>query len=418
MILLVFLLVWSAFFAGAETIYSSVNKIRLRQFAKEGRPGSKKALHIAEDFDNMISAVLVGNNITNTAAATISAQIFIEMVGGNTGVILNTVVMTIVILIFGEILPKTLANEKTETLAIAFAGLMTIIIKICSPISKLFIKMTEFLLKFFKDKNDPLPSVTEEEIKVILDISEKEGVIDHLERKLMLRSMHLDETPIREFMTPRIDMVAININQPIEEIIELFFESRYSRIPVYEESIDNIIGILTEKDFLNDLIINDHTDIRKLIRKPIFVVETMKVSSILPQLKQEKVPVAIVLDEFSGTSGLVTLKDILEGIVGEILDDRDEKVKLITKVSENVYIFHPKYQLHRFADKLNIRMPKSDYNTLGGWVLENLETVPSKGDSFIYDNLKVSVEDIENQRINSIKVEIQSIPNADDYTRP
>ncbi|MFD1038950.1 hemolysin family protein [Virgibacillus byunsanensis] len=415
-ILLIILLVWSAFFAGAETIYSSVNKIRLKQFVKEGRSGSKKALSIAEDFDSMISAVLVGNNITNTAAATISAQIFIETIGGNLGVIINTVVMTVIILIFAEVLPKTLAKEKTETLAISFSGIMNIIIKICTPINILLAKLTEYSLRLFKEEKGFLPSVTEEEIKLILDISEKEGVIDKLERKLILRSMHLDETPIKEIMTPRIDIVAININQPIEEIIELFFESRFSRVPVYKESNDNIIGILTEKDFLNHLITNDNIDIRELLREPIFILESMKISSILPQLKKEKIPMAIVLDEFSGTAGLVTLKDILEEIVGEILDDRDEKVELITKVGENVYTFHPKYQLYNFAEKFNIRLPKSDYYTLGGWIIENLETVPSKGASFTYENLKVSVEDVEDRRIKRIKVEIKSNIKADDHT--
>lgn len=413
--LLVILLVWSAFFSGAETIYSSVNKIRLKQFVKEGRPGSKEALRIAEDFDSMISTVLIGNNITNTAAATISAQIFIETLGGNLGVILNTVVMTIIILIFAELLPKTMAKANTEGLAIFFSGLMNILIKICSPINILFTKMTEYLLKLFKER-DPLPSVTEEEIKVIMDISVKEGVIDEIERKLILRSMYLDETPIKEILTPRIDIVAINVNQPIEDIIELFFENRFSRIPVYEESIDNIIGILIEKDFFTHLLANDNTDIRELLREPLFVVESMKVSSLLPQLKKLKVPMAVVLDEYSGTAGIVTLKDILEVIIGEILDDRDDKVELMSKVGENVYTFHPKYQLYNFSLKVNIPLPKSAYKTIGGWVIENLETVPSKGASFSYENLKMIVDEVEGRRIKRIKVEIQSNNKADDYT--
>lgn len=405
-VLLVILLVWSAFFSGAETIYSSVNKIRLKQFVKEGRRGSKKALRIAEDFDSMISAVLIGNNITNTAAATISAQIFIESIGGDLGVILNTVVMTIIILIFAEVLPKTLAKEKTETLALSISGLMDIIIKICTPMNILFTKMTEYSLKFFKER-DPLPSVTEDEIKLILDISEKEGVIDKIERKLILRSMYLDETPVKGILTPRIDIVAIDINQPTEKIVELFFESRFSRIPVYEDGVDNIIGILIEKDLLNHLLANDNTNIRELLREPLFIVESMKVSSLLPQLKREKVPMAIVLDEFGGTAGIVTLKDILEEIVGEILDDRDDTVELMCKVNVNCYTFHPRYQLHNFAIRLNIPLPKSSYNTLGGWVIENLETVPSKGAFFTYEDLKVSVDEVEGRRIKRIKVEIQ-----------
>ncbi|KKI91679.1 hypothetical protein WQ54_13235 [Bacillus sp. SA1-12] len=413
--LLVILLVLSAFFSGAETIYSSVNKIRLKQFVKERRPGSKEALRIAEDFDSMISTVLIGNNITNTAAATISAQIFIETLGGNLGVILNTVVMTIIILIFAEVLPKTMGKANTEGLAIYFSGLMNILIKICSPINILFTKMTEYSLKLFKER-DPLPSVTEEEIKVIMDISVKEGVIDKIERKLILRSMYLDETPIKEILTPRIDIVAININQPIEDIIELFFENRFSRIPVYEKNIDNIIGVLTEKDFFIHLLANDNTNIREILREPLFVVESMKVSSLLPQLKKQKVPMAVVLDEFSGTAGIVTLKDILELIVGEILDDRDDTVELMSQVGENVYTFHPKYQLYNFSLMVNIPLPKSSYKTIGGWVIENLETVPSKGASFRYENLKMIVDEVEGRRIKRIKVEIQSNNKADDYT--
>ncbi|MDC3417625.1 hemolysin family protein [Aquibacillus salsiterrae] len=412
-ILLMTLIVMSAFFSSAETAYSSVNKIRLKNFVDEGRRGSKKALHIAENFDNTLSTILVGNNIVNIAAASISAAVATKLFGGNTGLFISTIAMTILILIFGEILPKSLAKEHAESYSLAIATVLFLLIKLLTPINFFFAKLKRVVTNLFA-KGEGMPSVTEEEIKVMLDISQEEGVIDKEERELINRSMDFDDTIAGEIITPRMDMVAIEVNQSVEDIKQIFFEERFSRIPVYEENIDNIIGILSEKEFFTHLLKYKEVNLRELLREPFFIVESMKISGLLPRLQKEKLHMAIVLDEFGGTAGLLTLEDILEEIVGEIWDEQDEKVSAISRINENVYKFDAQFQLDNFADMMKLPEPDSSYHTLGGWVIENLEAVPAHGDSFEYENLKVIVDEVTNRRIKKVKIEIKRENESED----
>ncbi|WP_070119569.1 hemolysin family protein [Bacillus marinisedimentorum] len=405
-LLLTFLILLSAFFSSAETAYSSVNKIRLKHFVDEGRRGSRRALAIAEEFDKTLSTILVGNNIVNIAAASISAKLATDLVGGTTGILVSTVIMTILILIFGEILPKSLAKENAESYSLMISGVLQFLIILLTPINFFFIQLKLLVSKFFS-KESGMPSVTEEEIKVMLDISEEEGVIDRGERELIHRSMDFDDILVREILTPRIDMVAIEVNQPVEEIKQVFFDERFSRIPVYEETIDNVIGVLSEREFYTHVLKYNDVNIREIMRKPKFVVESMKISSLLPQLQKQKVHMAIVLDQYGGTAGLVTLEDVLEEIVGDIWDEQDEKINEMTKISDTVYEFDAQYQLDDFAETMHISMPESSYHTLGGWVIEIFGTLPVKGDAFNFGNLTVTVDEVEERRIRKIIVEIQ-----------
>ncbi|MGD6847964.1 hemolysin family protein [Rossellomorea aquimaris] len=405
LVLLGALILLSAFFSSAETAYSSVNKIRLKNFVSEGRRGSIKAHYIAENFDKALSTILVGNNIVNIAAASISAKLATDIFGGNTGLVISTFVMTLLILIFGEILPKSLAKENAETYSLTISGVLFFLIKVLTPINFFFIKLKELVSKFFS-KNHEMPSVTEEELKVMLDISEEEGVIDKEERELIHRSMDFDDILATEVLTPRIDVKAVEVNQPIEEIKEMFFEERFSRIPVYEDHIDNVIGILSEKEFFTHLIKFGEVNIRELIREPMFIFESVKISTLLTKLQKNNVHMAIVVDEFGGTTGIITLEDILEEIVGEIWDEQDEKTHSMRKISEKEYQFDSQYQLDEFTELLDVPEPESSYHTLGGWVVESFEDLPSEGDSFDYENLKVSVEEVDNRRVRTIKVEI------------
>ncbi|SHN36588.1 hemolysin family protein [Gracilibacillus kekensis] len=404
--LLMSLIMLSAFFSSAETAFSSVNKIRLKHFADEGRPGSKRALQIAEQFDKTLSTILVGNNIVNIAAASIAATVATDIFGGSLALVGSTVVMTILILIFGEILPKSLAKEHAESYSLLIANILYVLIHALTPVNFLFLQLKTVVSKLFA-KSNQLPSVTEEEIKVMLDISEEEGVIDKEERELIYRSMDFDETVAEEVLTPRIDVVAIEISQSVEEIKHIFFEERFSRIPVYEETVDNIIGILSEKEFLTHLVKYGDVNIKELIREPLFVVESMKISTLLPQLQKEKVHMAIVLDEFGGTSGLITLEDVLEEIVGEIWDEQDEKVNAMSKINDKVYSFDAQYQLDDFAEVLNIAKPESSYHTIGGWVIENIKAIPKDGDRFEYENMQVFVDEVTDRRVRKVRIEIQ-----------
>ncbi|MFC3039979.1 hemolysin family protein [Virgibacillus xinjiangensis] len=404
-ILLVSLILLSAFFSSAETAFSRVNTIRLKSFAGESRKGSKRALYIAENFDKALTTILIGNNIVNIAAASISATLAAVIFGGSTGLIASMVVMTIVILIFGEVLPRSLAKEHAESYTLAISPVLYFLMNVLTPVNYFFTKLKGIVGTYFA-KKIPMPSITEEEIKHLLDISEEEGVIDKEERELIYRSMEFDDTLAEEVLTPRIDVAAVEINQPIEEIKQVFFEERYSRIPVYEETIDNIVGVLSEREFLTHLVRYGQVDIKELLMEPYFVVKSRKISSLLPQLQQEKVHMAIVLDEFGGTEGILTLEDVLEEIVGEIWDEQDDKTNAVSKINEHEYAMDARCELDEFADAMHVPHPESSSHTLGGWVIENLKRTPSHGDSFTYENLKLVVDEVTDHRIKKVKVEI------------
>ncbi|EGL83358.1 protein of unknown function DUF21 [Caldalkalibacillus thermarum TA2.A1] len=405
-IILLVLLVLSAFFSSSETAFSSANKIRLKHFADEKRKGAQKALYISEHFDKALTTILVGNNLVNIAAATIASSLFVAMFGPKTGMLVSTIVMTILVLVFGEILPKSFAKEHAESFSLAVANILYLLMKLFTPISWLFAQLKRLMSKLIRPKQD-VPSVTEEEIKLLVDISEEEGVIDKTEKELVHRSLNFNNIIVGEILTPRPDMVAVEVNQPVEEIKQVFLREKFSRIPVYEGSIDNIIGILSEREFLSSLLQHEHVDIRKLLRKPLFVVESMKISSLLPELQKNKIHMAIVIDEFGGTAGLITMEDILEEIVGEIWDEHDEQVKVITQLDKNTYIFSADFSLDEFARMTKVELPDTVYHTLGGWLVEEFQRVPQKGEQLYYENLLLTIEEAESRRIRKVRVEIR-----------
>ncbi|MFC4322123.1 hemolysin family protein [Litchfieldia salsa] len=409
--LLVFLIFLSAFFSATETAFSSVNRIRLKNYSDENRRGSKKALYISEHFDKALSTILIGNNIVNIAAASISAKVADDLFGGNTGLVISTVVMTILILIFGEILPKSFAKENAEAFALAISGILFFLMKVLSPITYLFVLLKVAASKLIKSKDDS-PSVTEEELKVMIDLSEEEGVIDNQEKELVHRSLDFNDILVGEILTPRIDMAAVEVSQSIDEIRDMFLEERYSRVPVYEDNIDNIIGVLSEREFLSQLVQNNEISIRGLLRDPFFVVRSMKISTLLPELQKHKTHMAIVVDEFGGTSGLITLEDILEEIVGDIWDEHDEKVKNINQIDEKNYEFNAELPLDDFVKLVDINEPDTSYYTLGGWISEALERIPTVGEHFDYEHVTITIQEVENRRIRKVGVIInEPLPN-------
>jgi len=271
-ILLLILIMLSAFFSASETAYSSVNRIRLKNYVEEKRRGSKKAFFITEHFDNALSTILVGNNIVNIAAASIASKVATDIFGENTGLVISTFVMTLLILTFGEILPKSFAKENAESFSLRVSGILFVLMKFLTPITYLFGLLKALAAKLINSNNET-PSFTEEEIKVMVDLSEEEGVIDNKEKELVHRSLDFNDILVGEILTPRIDMVAVEVNDPIEKIRDMFLEERYSRVPVYEDNTDNIIGILSEREFLSLLVQQKKINLRSIIRKPFFVVE-------------------------------------------------------------------------------------------------------------------------------------------------
>ncbi|MBB5325345.1 CBS domain containing-hemolysin-like protein [Anoxybacillus tepidamans] len=403
--LLLFLLVLSAFFSSAETAFSSVNKTRFKHDVDENRSGNKRALYIAEHLDDVLVTVLVANRIVYVSAITIAAKMSIEIFGGDIGLWISAIAMIVLLLIFGEILPKTIAKKHAELIAHKYSEVMYALVKLLFPITSLFSVLKGKLMKRLTH-GIVAPSVTEEEIKEMIDLSEEEGVIDNKEKELVHRSLDFDGILVGEIFTPRIDMVAVEVNEPIEKIRDIFLEERYSRVPVYEDDIDHVLGILSESDFFSQLVQQKKVNIRELLRKPLFVVESMKISDLLPALQKSKVHMAIVVDEFGGTAGLITLEDIIEQIVGEIWDEHDEAVKNIHKIDDYRYELNAELPLDEFCELMKIEEPESSSHTLGGWIFEMFERVPNVGETLQYGPLTLTVRQVENRRIRKVLVSL------------
>jgi len=401
------LLFLSAFFSSMETAFSSVNAIRLKTMVDLGNKGAKKALAITNNFDEALSTILVGNNLVNIAAATLSGQLAAKLFGPNLGAIISTVVVTILVLIFGEILPKSFAKEYAEIFASKIAGILLFLMKITSPLNWVFTTLRRAVGSFIRKKGN-LPSVTEEELKMMVQIGKEEGIIGEHEKELVHRSFDFNDTIVEEIFTPRTDMIAFNINDDIVRMKDCFIKERYSRVPIYERHIDNIVGVLSERDFLKAYIQETTINLKELVRSPIFVVESMKIHTLLAQLQREKEHMAIVIDEYGGTAGLITLEDILEEIVGEIYDEHDDVVKMFKQIDTSTFEFHADYPLDDFARFTGVKVPDTTYYTIGGWLQEEFQRIPLKEEGLNLGHLYIKIHEADERRIYSVIVKLES----------
>lgn len=411
-ILLVVLTALSAFFSASETAFSSVNKIRLKNYVSDGNRKAERALKIAEDFDRMLSAILIGNNIVNIASASIGTVIFTKLFGA-AGAAISTVVMTIVVLIFGEILPKSYAKENSEKVTMNFAAPLNAVMVVLTPLVWVFTKL-QSLVKSKKGDEDT-PSVTQEELKFIIEEIEDEGVLQESESELLQSALEFQEITVDEILTPRVDLVAADVNDSVEEIKALFMEHRYSRIPIYEKTVDSIIGVLWERDFFRELINGNEVDIRSLTRKTIFVPEKQLISSLMRELQMSKIHMAVVTDSYGGTVGIVTLEDIVEELVGEIWDEKDEVIETIVKLDDNEYIVDADLNVFDMLEELEIELKdfEPESNTVGGWVLEEMKKIPEEGESFEYTPMTVTIHEVSEKRVEKIKVKVE-IPEPEE----
>ncbi|WP_416149961.1 hemolysin family protein [Salipaludibacillus sp. HK11] len=405
LLFLLILLILSAFFSSSETAFSSVNAIRLKTMTEAGDKGAKKALHITNNFDEALSTILVGNNLVNIAAATLSGQLAAQLFGANLGAIISTIVVTGFILIFGEILPKSFAKEYAELFTSKISAILLLLMKIIYPVNWIFLKLRKFVGSLV-NKNTTSPSMTETELKMMVQIGEDEGIIGENEKQLVHRSFEFNDIVVEEIFTPRTNMVTCNINDNAEKIKNIFFRERYSRIPVFEDHIDNIIGVLSERDFLKAFIQQSEINLKQLVRTPIFVVESMKIHTLLPQLQNVKSHMAIVIDEYGGTAGLITMEDMLEEIVGEIYDEHDDVVKRFKQIDTSTFQFHADYPLDDFARLTNVELPDTTYFTIGGWLQEEFQRIPVQGNSLNYDHLIIKIKEADERRIYSVIVQL------------
>lgn len=420
---MVILVAISAFFSMSETVFSSVNVIRLKTNIEDGVNGSKKAYWITENFDLTITTILVGNNLANIALATISVSFWSSVFTGETLVsVMNTIIMTIIILIFGEILPKSFARSNADSIALSISGVFYYLIQIFRPLTWIFRKIKSWIVT---DITEDQVTVTGNELETIIDTMEEEGSIDEDEADMLQSVLDLDETQVYEIMTPRVDVVAIDVDDDIEDIKKVFFANQFSRIPVYEDTKDNIIGVLHERDFFTKLIKGQKVYIRKLMKQPFFVSKSMKVDTLIETMQRESTHMAIVSGEYGGTSGVVTMEDALEELVGEIYDEHDEvDGDMITPIKENKYGLDADIDLEDLFEELELGPePESHYSSLGGWLYEMFEDIPEVDEFYIYRQeipsyehekevdrvllLKFTVKDIKERRISYVHLTVE-----------
>lgn len=407
-IFLIVLVALSAFFSGSETALTSVNKIRLKSLEENGDKKAARTLRVAENYERMISTVLIGNNIVNIASASLATVIFTVLLGADKGAAVSTVVMTIVVLIFGEVLPKNYAKNNADSLAMVVSGPISFLMTVFKPLSAALSALSGLMSRLTGGEDDK-PSVTEEELKYIVESIEEEGVLEENESDLVQSALEFDEIEVQEIVTPRVDMVTLDVEDSWEEILELAKTSKVSRIPVYEGSIDNIIGLVHVRDILEDEISNSEHDIRSLLSQCLFVHKTMNLSGLLEKLRKEKMPLAIVTDDYGGTMGLVTIEDVVEELVGEIWDEYDDFEEELVKKDDHTYEVSGDYNIYDLMDELDEdnHSFESDYNTVSGWILEQLEHIPTVGEQLVYeDRMRVTVTEMEDQRITKVKIEL------------
>lgn len=408
-LIIIFCVLFSGYFSATETAFSSLNRIRVKNLAEKGDKKAKLVLDLLENFDSLLSTILIGNNIVNIACASVATLLFVRLLGEEQGPSVATIVITIVVLIFGEVTPKSIAKENPEKFAMFAAPFLNVLMIILTPFNFLFIQWKKLISKIFHTENDY--SITEEELLTIVEEAEQEGRIDEQESSLIRSAIEFSEQEAIDILTPRIDIVGVSYDATKEEIAQVFEETNYSRLPVYKESIDHIIGILYQKDFYN--LDDEETSFEHIIRPAMFITESKKIGELLQELQQKKSHIAIVLDEYGGTTGIVTLEDILEELVGEIWDEHDEVINEIEKISDTEYIVHGSTNLEDLFEvldmgmKINEEVEEMEVVTVSGWVMEEvLERIPSKGDVGTWQNLKVTVLEMDENRVEKIKLVI------------
>ncbi|MGN1412301.1 MAG: HlyC/CorC family transporter [Oscillospiraceae bacterium] len=403
-ILIIVLIGCSAFFSSSETAFSSINKVRLKSNASQGDKKSQRALKIAENYDKALTTILVGNNIVNILSSSLATILFTDLLGAS-GVGISTIVMTIAVLIFGEITPKTFANENAEKCALAFAPIIQFLMTLLSPIVWIFTKLKNFLGKFYSKSDEP--SVTEDELKYIIDEIEEQGVLEEQESDLVRSALDFDETTVNEILTPRVKVIGVDINTPIDKVKEIFLTEEYSRLPVYEKTIDNIVGIITEKAFFH-MEVNKKNSISEIIQDVLHISELKLISEALKEMQIAQSHMAIVMDQYGGTKGIITMEDIIEQLVGEIYDENDVIVSQFNKISETSFDVSGELTVNEMSKLMEL---PEDYivtnaTTVNGWITEIFGHIPIANETIETENhWKITIMATTKHHVKKIHIE-------------
>ncbi|KLU68895.1 MAG: hypothetical protein RHS_5290 [Robinsoniella sp. RHS] len=393
----------SAFFSSAETSLTTVNKIRIKTLADQGNKKAVTLLKVINDSGKMLSAILIGNNIVNLSASALATTLALN-IWGNAAVGIATGVLTLLILLFGEITPKTLATLYAEQLSMGYAGIILFMMRVLTPVIFLINKLSYVCLRIMRiDPSAKMNSITEHELRTIVDVSHEEGVIESDERQMIYNVFDFGDSQAKDIMVPRVDMVSIDINSTYDEIIDVFEQEKFTRLPVYEESPDNVIGIINVKDLLFCKP-SEEFHIRDIMREPYFTYEYKKTSELMVEMRQDSINFTIVLDEYGATAGLITLEDLLEEIVGEIRDeyDKDEE-DLIRCINNLEYVIEGSMKLDDVNDALGLDFDSEDYDSIGGYIIERLDHLPQQGEFVVAENgIRLVVDAVDKNRIDKV----------------
>lgn len=410
-VILVFLIIMSSYFSATETAFSACNKTRLKSMADDGNKKAALALSLAETYDQLLSTILIGNNIVNIAATSIATVLFVHMLGDK-GATVSTIVLTVVVLIFGEITPKSIAKDRPERFAMFSAPLIRFFMILLAPLNAVFSLWKRLLNLLFQPADNG--GMSQEELKILVEEARKDGGIDESEGDLLHNALAFSDREAKDILTHRVDLTAVEVDEPKESIATAFAESRFSRLPVYEEDIDHIVGVLHQKDFYTPEGITDKS-IREIMTRPVFVLETEQIGSLLQTMQREKSHFAVVLDELGGTVGIVSMEDILEELVGDIWDEHDEVIEPIRQIAEDTWQVAGDSAVADFMDETDCPRPEeSGAVTMSGFVAEQLGKIPDDGDCFTYENWEFTVSETVNHRAAKIIAKKLSVLDLDE----
>ncbi len=399
-VIIVICIIFSAYFSATETAFSTFNRIRVKNLAEKGNKKAAKVLALADDYDKLISTILIGNNLVNILSTSIATVLFIDLIGESLGSTISTIVMTVIVLMFGEITPKTLAKKRPEAFVLFSTPIIKVILIILTPLSFLFGLWQKLISKIIKKDDDE--GVTEDELISIIEEAEEEGGLDKEDGELIKSAIEFNELEVGEVFTPRIDITAISKDATYDEVSKVFSDSGYSRLPIYDGDIDNIIGIVYYKDFFNESF-GENDSVVDISKPVIYVAKTQKINDLLKDLQNKQMHMAIVLDEYGSTAGIITLEDILEEIVGEIWDEHDERVEEIQQVGDNEYIVSGMASISKVLDTFDID-EEPDSSNANGWAMEVLGKMPEVGDTFEEYGLSVEILETNGKRVEHLKI--------------
>lgn len=418
LLILLFLLALSSFFSSSETALTTVNKIRMRTLADAGDDRALFVLKVIGNPSKMLSAILIGNNIVNLYASSLSTMLATKL-WGNEAVGLATGVLTLLILVFGEITPKTISTISAETIALRFARYIYVLMVVLTPVIAVVNQLSFMVLRLLRvDPNKKAEAITEDELRTIVEVSHEEGVIESEEKKMINNVFDFGDSVAKDIMVPRIDMSFVDVNAAYPELMDQFREEKYTRFPVFEETTDNVIGVINIKDIFLGGDVEDFS-VRKFLRQPLYTYEFKKVSELMLEMRKTDVNIVIVLDEYGATAGLITLEDMLEEIVGEIRDEYDgDEEELVRELGECEYVVEGSMKLDDLNDRLGLSLESEDYDSIGGLVIGYLDHLPEEGEDVTIGNVRLVVEHVEKNRIDKIHVYILESPEEEKESAP